>query len=102
MQTAKGIREVTKENDFRFKLLSLQKWDYIRMKRGEYEDNIAERLRQRQQMTQLLIHAFKNSYVKTIWGKFEERRAHLRLHLLRVLCISRIKKCMGLHTKRSG
>ena len=35
-ESAKINRKITDENAFRFKLLSLQKWDFIKQKRAEF------------------------------------------------------------------
>ena len=41
---AREYREVNEANTFRFNLLSLQRWDFLKQKRKEYQQEIEERL----------------------------------------------------------
>ena len=48
LQRYKLNREVDAEAKLRYNVLSLSKWDFLRVKRAEYEGEIGERIRNRQ------------------------------------------------------
>ena len=54
----KEKREEDLLNKERFNFLSLSKWDFIRVKRSEYEEDVAERTRNRNQVKELAVRAF--------------------------------------------
>ena len=70
--SAKAVRKEQIEEKHRLNVLSLQKWDFLRQKRAEAEDNVMERLRQQSQMKALLIMAARHQFLLTILNKFED------------------------------
>ena len=100
--TAMATRTINEKQDFRFNLLSLQKWDFIRMKRAEFERNIEERLRQRRQMRKLVIHARKQEIIEFIARKYKELKAKKAQEARELLCCIRLKTNYKSHIRRFG
>lgn len=76
---AKEVREIEAALDYRLKLLSLQKWDFLRQERRKKEEMVEERLRQRRQMHKILILAKTYDVIKQVRKKFDERCEKIRI-----------------------
>ena len=75
----KEKRVETYETKHRENELSLHKWDFLRSFRADKEAEVAERVRNRKQMTLLLIHAYKDQILREIYQKFKDRCEVLRI-----------------------
>ena len=85
-EIAKEKRETAKEDKHMYNVLSLCKWDFLRVKRADYEAQVAERIRNRNQMKSLICQSFKDLYVRTMWEKFFQKRRRVKIMKLNYQC----------------
>ncbi len=99
---AKMKRTEDEESKLKYNIMHLKKWEFMRIKRAEYEAQVAERIRNRKQMTMLLMHAFKDQYIRKIWEKFSKRREQLRIAMLRATGSNMVKSVLRIKLRRRG
>lgn len=108
-ETNKELAEQTKANrdnieqeKYIYNSLSLCKWEFIKFKRDEAYKATEEVLYQRKQVTQMLILAYSDFFLKEIWRKFQKRIALRSLHFLREKQAGRIQRALSKNFKSVG
>ena len=90
--SAKMNRDYMKEETYRKNVLSLSKWDFLRMRKAEADEFVAETLRQRRQMTKLLIMRTRHDYIVELYRKFRARVEEIRMRKLSITMAMKIKR----------
>ena len=98
----KEKRADDKDRKLMYDVLSLSKWDFLRVKRAEKEAEVAERIRNRNQMTKLCIHAFTNYFVREIYEKFRARVDEVNLAVRMAMASNLMKIRIGKKVKMYG
>ena len=90
--SAKMNRDYLKEEAYRKNVLSLSKWDFLRQRKAEADAFVAETLRQRRQMTKLLIMRTRHDNIVGLFHKFRARVEEIRMRKVSIMMAMKIKR----------